>query len=61
VLGKHTMKFGGAFHSDQVNGNPIAQFNGPGSVDGDIGSSTFGRAISTAAPRIMQGAVKLNF
>jgi hypothetical protein len=37
------------------------QFNGPGSVDGDIGSSTFGSAISAAPPRIMQGAVKLNF
>jgi hypothetical protein len=37
------------------------QFNGPGSVDGDIGSSTFGSAISAAAPRILQGAVKLNF
>jgi hypothetical protein len=37
------------------------QFNGPGSVDGNIGSSTFGRAISTAAPRILQGALKFNF
>jgi hypothetical protein len=37
------------------------QFNGPGSVDGDIGSSTFGNVISAAAPRIMQGAVKINF
>jgi hypothetical protein len=35
VLGKHTMKFSGAFHAYQVNGNPIAHFNGPGSVDGD--------------------------
>jgi hypothetical protein len=37
------------------------QFNGPGSVDGNIGSSTFGSAISAAAPRILQGALKLNF
>jgi hypothetical protein len=37
------------------------QFNGPGSVDGDIGSSTFGSAISASAPRILQGALKLNF
>jgi len=37
------------------------QFTGPGSVDGDIGSSTFGQAISAAAPRIMQGALKLSF
>jgi hypothetical protein len=37
------------------------QFNGPGSVDGNIGSSTFGNAISAAQPRILQGAVKFNF
>ena len=28
VIGKHTLKFGGEFHYDQVNANPIAQFNG---------------------------------
>jgi hypothetical protein len=28
VLGTHTVKFGGEFHYDQVNVNPIAQFNG---------------------------------
>lgn len=37
------------------------QFNGPSSVDGNIGSSTFGDAISAAPPRIMQGAVKFSF
>ena len=37
------------------------QFNGPGSVDGNIGSSTFGSAISASAPRILQGAAKFNF
>ncbi len=37
------------------------QFNGPGAIDGDIGSSTFGNAISAAPPRILQGAVKFNF
>jgi hypothetical protein len=37
------------------------QFNGPSSVDGNIGSSTFGSAISAAPPRILQGALKLNF
>jgi carboxypeptidase family protein/TonB-dependent receptor-like protein len=37
------------------------QFNGPGSVDGNIGSSTFGNAISAAPPRILQGAVKFSF
>ena len=38
-----------------------AQFNGPQAVDGDIGSSTFGNAISAAAPRILQGALKFSF
>jgi Carboxypeptidase regulatory-like domain/TonB dependent receptor len=37
------------------------QFNGPSSVDGNIGSSTFGEAISAAPPRILQGALKFNF
>jgi hypothetical protein len=38
-----------------------AQFFGPQAVDGDIGSSTFGKAISAASPRILQGAVKFTF
>jgi hypothetical protein len=37
------------------------QFNGPTSVDSDIGSSTFGNVVSAAPPRIMQGAFKFNF
>jgi hypothetical protein len=37
------------------------QFNGPASVDGNIGSSTWGQVISAAPPRIMQGAIKFNF
>ena len=37
------------------------QFNGPGAIDGNIGSSTFGNAISAAPPRILQGAIKFNF
>jgi hypothetical protein len=37
------------------------QFNGPGSVDGDIGSSTFGNVIAASPPRIMQGALKFSF
>ena len=37
------------------------QFNGPGSVDGNIGSSTFGNAIIAAPPRILQGALKFSF
>ena len=38
-----------------------AQFDGPGSVDGNIGSSTFGKAISAAPPRIMQAVAKFFF
>jgi hypothetical protein len=37
------------------------QFFGPSSVDGKIGSSTFGQAVSAASPRILQAAVKLSF
>jgi hypothetical protein len=37
------------------------QFNGPSSVDGNIGSSTFGNAIAAAPPRILQGALKFSF
>jgi hypothetical protein len=37
------------------------QFTGPSSVDGHIGSSTFGNAISAAPPRVLQGALKFNF
>ncbi len=37
------------------------QFNGPTAVDGDIGSSTFGDAVSAAPPRILQGAIKFAF
>jgi hypothetical protein len=37
------------------------QFNGPSSVDGNIGSSTFGQAIGAAPARVLQGAAKLQF
>jgi hypothetical protein len=37
------------------------QFNGPSSVDGNIGSTTFGQVISAAQPRILQGAAKFSF
>jgi hypothetical protein len=37
------------------------QFNGPSSVDGNIGSSTFGQAISASPARILQGALKFSF
>jgi hypothetical protein len=38
-----------------------AQFFGAQAVDGNIDSSTFGDAISAAAPRLMQAGVKLKF
>jgi hypothetical protein len=38
-----------------------AQFNGPSSVDGNIGSSTFGDVISAAPARVMQAVVKFTF
>ncbi|MGO8718618.1 MAG: TonB-dependent receptor domain-containing protein [Acidobacteriaceae bacterium] len=38
-----------------------SQFFGAAAVDGNISSSTFGRVISAASPRILQGAVKFNF
>jgi hypothetical protein len=37
------------------------QFNGPSAVDGNIGSATFGNAVSAAPPRILQAAVKFLF
>jgi len=37
------------------------QFNGPGAVDGNIGSSTFGNTISAASARVLQVALKVNF
>ena len=37
------------------------QFNGPSSVDGNIGSATFGTVVSAAPPRILQGALKFSF
>jgi len=49
------------FRLDAFNVFNHTQFNGPSSVDGDIGSSTFGNVISAAPPRILQGAVKFNF
>lgn len=37
------------------------QFTGPSAVDGNIGSSTFGNAISAAPARVMQAAAKFSF
>ena len=38
-----------------------AQFYGPASVNGNINSSSFGKVVSAAAPRLMQAAVKFIF
>jgi len=38
-----------------------AQFSGPASVDGNLGSTTFGNVVSAAPARVMQAAVKLFF
>ncbi len=38
-----------------------AQFFGPAAVDGDIGSSTFGKVISAASSRVVQAALKFTF
>lgn len=41
VLGTHTLKFGGQFHSDQVNEYPNATFNGTFNIDGTETGSPF--------------------
>jgi hypothetical protein len=38
-----------------------AQFFGPASVEGNISSGTFGQAVSTMPPRLMQMAVRYRF
>jgi len=38
-----------------------AQFFGPSAVDGNISSSTFGRVVSAAAPRLVQAGIKFTF
>jgi hypothetical protein len=49
------------FRAEAFNVFNHTQFSGPSSVDGDIGSSTFGQAISAAPPRILQAALKFSF
>ena len=38
-----------------------AQFFGPASVEGNISSGTFGQAVSTMPPRLMQVAMRVRF
>jgi hypothetical protein len=49
------------FRVEAFNAFNHTQFNGPTSVDGNIGSSTWGQVINAAPPRTMQGAIKFNF
>jgi hypothetical protein len=37
------------------------QFYGPGAVDGNITSATFGQIINAAAPRLVQLGAKFSF
>ncbi len=41
VMGKHTVKFGGQFHVDQVNEHPNATFNGTFNIDGTETGNAF--------------------
>jgi hypothetical protein len=38
-----------------------AQFFGPGSVEGNVGSADFGQIVSAAAPRLMQVSARLRW
>jgi hypothetical protein len=38
-----------------------AQFFGPGSVEGNVGSADFGQIVSSAAPRLMQVSARLRW
>jgi hypothetical protein len=49
------------FRLEGFNAFNHAQFYGPGSVDGNISSGTFGQVVSAAAPRLLQIATKLVF
>jgi hypothetical protein len=49
------------FRVEAFNAFNHTQFIGPTSVDGYIGSSTFGNAISAAPAWVLQAALKLNF
>jgi hypothetical protein len=49
------------FRLEAFNAFNHAQFFGPQSVDGNIGSSTFGRVINAQPPRLVQIGVKFLF
>jgi hypothetical protein len=49
------------FRIEAFNAFNHAQFFGPGAVNGNINSSTFGDVVSAASPRLVQAAIKLVF
>jgi hypothetical protein len=59
VLGSHTIKLGGEFHYDQVNANPIAQFNGSFVFAGSETGSDFADFLIGAPSQYNQS--QLNF
>ncbi len=56
-----TESMGLLFRLEAFNVFNHAQFFGPLSVNGTLGSSTFGNVVSASAPRIVQAAVKFTF
>ncbi len=59
VLGRHTLKLGGESHYDQVNANPIAQFNGSFSFTGSETGDDFADFLLGAPSQYNQS--QLNF
>ena len=49
------------FRFEAFNAFNHAQFFGPASIDGNINSSSFGKVVSAAPPRLMQAALKFVF
>ena len=55
VMGKHTLKFGGGFHFDQININPDATFNGSFGFQGTETGSGFADFLLGVASSYAQG------
>jgi hypothetical protein len=49
------------FRLEAFNAFNHAQFFGPQSVDGNIGSSTFGQVVGADSPRLVQLGAKFSF
>lgn len=58
VVGKHTLKFGGALHLDQINVNPDAVFNGSFQFEGTETGSDFADFLLGIASYYRQGDSK---